>query len=447
MLFSLRWTPSQSRPRRARNRLSAVEGLEGRSLLSSAAVIRWQMAPQIALDPAHGNQPDLPNTPSYVNPAGGYEVLLDASHSTGVQPTTTFAWTVTDARGHATHLVGEDPNLSLPQGTYKVKLQANGLLGTTKPVYASSSVQVKDVLIVAIGDSYASGEGNPVVPGFFSPEWAYSPDPAMELENANAHRSTIAGPAQFALQLQQSNPHEAVTFVSVANSGASITQGVLNPMPSIGDPSVNLPAEIAEVKQIIGKRHIDALTISVGANDVGFVNQVYNLVENTFFGSPTLAAIQKQVNASLNALPRKYAALGNAVQNLNPTKVLITEYPDLTRDQNGNVAAIPGPDGSFILISQADAQFASKSIILPLDAAASTAARANHWTYVTGISAAFRTHGYPSTASWIRHIDDSIAMQGDVDGTFHPTALGHQAIARRLLAIYQGAGAKSNPAD
>ena len=47
---------------------STVEQLEVRSLLSSVAVIRWQMTPQIALDPAHGDQPDLPNTPAYVNP-------------------------------------------------------------------------------------------------------------------------------------------------------------------------------------------------------------------------------------------------------------------------------------------------------------------------------------------------------------------------------------------
>jgi lysophospholipase L1-like esterase len=439
MRFPSSWKPAPSRPRRARTRVPAVvvERLEVRSLLSSAAVIRWQMAPQIALDPNHGNQPDLPNTSAYVNPPNGYGVLLDASHSQGVQPSTKFSWTVTDAKGHATHLVGEDPSLSLPQGTYTVSLEAQGLRHTTGPVFAQNSVQVKDVLIVSIGDSYASGEGNPVVPSFFDPQWAYSPDPAMNAENANAHRSTVAGPAQFALALQRANPHEAVTFVSVANSGASINQGLLGPMPSIGNPDVMLPAEIAEVKQIVGTHHIDALTVSVGANDVGFVTQVENLIENTYIGSPTLAAIQAQVNANIQGLPAKYAALGQAIGGLNPGHVLITDYPDLTRNQNGNVAAILGPLDTT-LISKADAQFASKSIITPLDAAVSAAAEANHWTYVAGISAAFRTHGYPSTSSWIRQLGESLEMQGNLDGIFHPNAAGHQAIARRLLATYQG---------
>ncbi len=42
----------------------------------------------------------------------------------------------------------------------------------------------------------------------------------------------------FSLELQEANPHDAVTFVSVASSGASIPAGVLGPMTSIGDSSV-----------------------------------------------------------------------------------------------------------------------------------------------------------------------------------------------------------------
>ena len=107
----------------------------------------------------------------------------------------------------------------------------------------------------------------------------------MELENANAHRSTIAGPAQFALELEDKNPHEAVTFVSVADSGATIEQGLLGPMPSIGDPSYILPAEIDEVKQIVGSHPINVLTLSVGADDIGFANRVYQLNDNTSTGT------------------------------------------------------------------------------------------------------------------------------------------------------------------
>ena len=439
MLFATARKVPSSRKRYHRILVAKVEILEVRSLLSSTPVILWQMDPQIALDPAHGDEPDLPNTSAYVNPAGGYGLTLDASNSIGILPTSTFTWTVKGSSGHVTHLTGLDPALSLPQGKYKVKLQASGLAGTTTPLTTSTTIQVKDVLIVSIGDSYASGEGNPVVPSNESPDgaqWAYSPDPAMNLQNAEAHRSTISGPAEFALALQEENPHEAVTFVSVANSGASIRQGLLGPMQSIGNPSVQLPAEISEVKQIIGKRPINILTLSVGANDIGFVSQVESLIENTSTGSPSLAAIQSSVNSDLKALPGLYSRLNEAIKGLHAGKVLFTDYPDQTRNQNGVVSSIPGPLGTT-LISTSDAQFLSNTIAGPLDNAIAAAAKAHHWTFVD-ILAAFSTHGYPSTDTWIRQLDQSLEIEGSVDGFFHPNAIGEQAIAQLLLAAYQG---------
>lgn len=433
-----RYDLARGRSRRAVRRYHAtVEQLQDRSLPSSAAVIQWSMVPQIAPDPAHGGAPDLPNTPAYVNPPDGYGVRLDASQSVGVEPTTTFSWTVTDSQGHSTSLSGEEPLIDLPQGFYTVQLTATGLLGTDGPQTTTTDIQVKDILIVSIGDSFASGEGNPVVPGTVSPQWAYSPDPAMNTENADAHRSTIAAPAQFALQVQQSNPHEAVTFVSVANSGASIPVGVLGPMSSVGDPSHQLPAEIAELRQIIGTRHIDVLTVTVGANDIGFTTLTRELIENTDIGYPSRSAILRQVRASLAALPQHFAALAPAIQALDPGQVLVTGYPDLTRNQHGKVAAFLGP-GDVPLISKPDAKLASQKVIPALDAAVARAARTDHWSLVRGLSADFRTHGYPSNAPWIRSLGQSLMMQGDVDGTFHPNAAGHQDIAAHLMATYLG---------
>jgi lysophospholipase L1-like esterase len=428
----------RSYPRRVRRHLLVrVEPLELRSLLSSAAVIQWQMAPQIAPDPSHGGQPDLPNTRAYVNPPNGYEVLLDASHSRGIRRSSTFTWTISQSGKVVTTLQGEKPAVDLPEDTYTVQLEADNLRGTTGPVVVNTTVVVKDILIVSIGDSYASGEGNPVVPGYFgfeSAHWAYSPDPAMELENANAHRSTLAAPAQFALSLQKSNPHEAVTFVSVADSGASIAQGLLGPMPSIGDPSYTLPAELDEVKQIIGSHPINVLTLSIGGDDIEFSTRIDQLINNTELGSPSLSTIQSQVNADLATLPQQYAMLGQAINGLDPGKVLITGYPDLTRNRQGKVAPIVflGLD----IISAQDAKFAANSIIAPLDDAVDTAAQANGWTYVDD-SADFRTHGYPSTDSWIRDLNDSSEIEDSFDGAFHPNAAGHRDIAKRLLQAYE----------
>ncbi len=432
---------SPSRPRRARQRVVVgIEVLEVRSLLSSAAVIQWRMAPRFTPDPNRGGQVDLPNTPAYVNPPDGYEVLLDASHSQGVQRGASFTWTITASAGSPIVVKGANPDVRLPEGTYAVQLEADNLRGAKGPVFTSSSVVVKDRLIVAIGDSYASGEGNPVVPGysvFRSPRWAYSPDTAMNLENTNAHRSTLAGPAQFALALQASDPHVAVTFVSVANSGATIAQGLLGPMPSIGDPNAILPAQIDELHRIVGSHPIDTLTISIGANDIGFSTRVQQLITSNAVGTPTLGTIQGQVEASLATLSPQYAMLGQAIRGLNPAKVLITEYPDLTRNSRGLVA--PVVVAGVSVISTAEVQFALDRILNPLDQTVQAAATANGWTYVGGLSTAFRTHGYPSSNSWFRSVGQSYRMQDSRVGAFHPNAQGHQAIAKGLLAAYQQA--------
>jgi GDSL-like Lipase/Acylhydrolase family len=412
--------------------------LELRTLLSATAVITWQMAPQISRDPAHGNQPDLPNTFNYVNPPNGYEVLLSAAHTKGIQPSTTFAWTVTNSSGQSTPLTGEFPTIDLQQGAYTVTLTATDLKRSTGPVSTTTGIQVKDVLIVSIGDSYASGEGDPDVPGYFDPEWAYSPNSAMETENADAHRSTVAAPAQFALQLQATHPHEAVTFVSVADSGASIPNGILGPMQSIGDSSVQLPAELYELQSIIGSHPIDLLTVSVGGNDVGFASIIEDLVENTYtYGSyPSLASIQATFDNDLAMLPTEYTELSASINTiLHPDQVMITEYPDITRNQHGNPAEFYGALG-VPLITKADAVFASKEILAPLNAAIATAATTNHWTLVNGFEKDFLTHGYPSTDPWINTIDASEEAEGSDDGAFHPNATGHLDIAKYLLKAY-----------
>ena len=415
----------------------SVENLEIRALLSSAAVISWKMAPQIALDPAHGNAPDLPNTSDYVNPPGGYKLLLDASKTPGLRPKSTYTWVISESGTKIASLQGEKSSISLPEGPYNVQLTVNGVRGTNGPVVADENIAVNDVLIVAIGDSYASGEGDPVVNGLYflkSAHWAYSADAAMNLQNAKAHRSTLAAPAQFALSLQKNNPHEAVTFVSVANSGATIDKGLNGPMSSNVDSSYILPAEIDQVHQIIGSHPIDVLTVSIGGNDINFSTRLKELASNSILGGTTLSEIRNQVNVDLAALPQKYASLGQAIHGLNPGKVLITEYPDLTRNQDGQY--VPVKFGAIDAINTANVQFADLNILKPLNQAIDTAAAANNWTTVGSLAAPFRTHGYSSTNSWIRNVGDSLRFESSSIGAFHPNTKGQQAIALRLLDVY-----------
>ena len=119
---------------------------------------------------------------------------------------------------------------------------------------AERSVVIEDVLVVGLGDSFGSGEGNPDVPVRFSRErwvdygsgekaadylgyparvgdWREVGDKAFVDANPRwldqaCHRSLYSHQLRAALQLAIEQPTRAVTFVSYACSGAEIVDGL-----------------------------------------------------------------------------------------------------------------------------------------------------------------------------------------------------------------------------
>jgi lysophospholipase L1-like esterase len=201
---------------------------------------------------------------------------------------------------------------------------------------------VTDLFIVGMGDSFASGEGNPDLPIRFSRErsvnygtgllgsdlvgypariggWRQIGDERFIQENARwhdqaCHRSLYSHQLRAALQLSIEDPHRAVTFVGVSCSGAEITQGLFlrykgnewvpNP-PRLSQISAVAEAQcggkrprrhdLPEAYHLNGRvpelrgltllkcdleyaRKIDLLMISIGGNDVGFSRLVADAV-------------------------------------------------------------------------------------------------------------------------------------------------------------------------
>lgn len=119
---------------------------------------------------------------------------------------------------------------------------------------AQSNLKVRDILVVGMGDSFASGEGNPDIPVRFSRDrtadyaggkavgdlsgyparigdWKTIGDKAFIGENARwldqaCHRSLYSQQLRAALQLGSEDPHRSVTFVGVSCSGAEVTAGL-----------------------------------------------------------------------------------------------------------------------------------------------------------------------------------------------------------------------------
>jgi hypothetical protein len=267
--------------------------------------ITWAMTERFGpgYDRNRDGRPDLPNSHEYVNP-GRYEVRLAAcvDGASVAAEGLSCNWTI-NGFDPAIELraTGPRPVVRLPQGTFSVSVNvqlADGRAGS-----ARDTIRVKDILIIVLGDSLVSGEGNPEEPacwegagtsagggvlrGRLDPptpaRWADGgPDghqprvtPAGILLPANvlhsvAHRSTRSSLAQVAMRLEAEDPHTSVTFVCLAATGARIDDLFISDRSArckARGTGPALPAQLDELHAIAGSRPVDILLLSVGLND------------------------------------------------------------------------------------------------------------------------------------------------------------------------------------
>jgi hypothetical protein len=517
----------------------AVEALEPRELM--AVGFDYAMAERFGRDLNHNGRIDLPNTATYAQPTAlslTFSVLDDPNPD----PSTVYSWTMQPGVGSPTVVQktaaqiasGDLPTATVPAGTYATTFQK--IVGGVVQATVQQPVSVRDILVVSMGDSYSSGEANPEqiqglsLPGYFpsgtipylqtsdlnqdlpgsafvvaSPFftqtgialWAdgadgyYGPTPFgldMENDNRQSHRSTVAATAQYALQLERSDPHSSVTFVHVAQSGAT-TQTAIGAVTAYGmeDPSYVLTAQTKLIQAIVGSRPVDQLFISLGANDVGFarlteglvasdidltdvignassfapnqVNRIYRQANQVIANSDALALVLAYFQFNKASLPSGYASVQAKLAEIGvtPGATFLTEYPDPTRiyqsfvnPNTGRPFTLPwwGPAVFDVAppagISATESYFVSGSILAPLNQALQAGAAANGWTFLTNISNAFMGHGYDApkvqdglgNVRFFRTARESSLFQGpvgltgplDTKGTLHPNALGHQAI-------------------
>ncbi|WP_425991442.1 SGNH/GDSL hydrolase family protein [Brevundimonas sp. TWP2-3-2] len=167
-----------------------------------------------------------------------------------------------------------------------------------------TTIQVRDTLILALGDSFSAGEGNP------HRQWRFENGlPALWLD-ARCHRSLMSAPALTAAYLARSNPHASVTLVHYGCSGASVADGLVTPWSQLEttadireqyshfgiegeafarlrvvttDPQLH-DVPLSQLRQaqadltVDGRlRQPDIILISIGGNDIGFASIVGGL--------------------------------------------------------------------------------------------------------------------------------------------------------------------------
>ena len=156
---------------------------------------------------------------------------------------------------------------------------------------ARTDIRVRDIFVAGIGDSFASGEGNPDVAVRFSRDrsadyakpnrfadltgypartgdWKQIGDAAFIAGNARwldqaCHRSLYSNQLRAALQLAVEDPHRAVTYAGVACSGAEVTYGLfLRYKGNEWVPNPPLLSQISALAEVqCGKRETQALDL------------------------------------------------------------------------------------------------------------------------------------------------------------------------------------------
>jgi lysophospholipase L1-like esterase len=328
----------------------------------------------------------------------------------------------------------------------KVQLPNGSLL-------AEPDVVVDDLLVVALGDSFASGESNPDRPVTFSDTRQMLYDPVnvnrdnmanrsptkkelgyglasaddfnpkslpkrlMEDEekgliysptspeflaafdkararwlSADCHRSQYGYPFRVSMGLALEDRHRAITFVSLACSGADIAEGLFGPADArdeLAGPEgqKTVPPQLDALSALIcrseadrtdgmtyrlpvyasgstrigeksftmrwcapqsRKRPIDVLLLSIGGNDVGFGSLVtYAITDTASDIAPIAGLLGHELRFSpsvsevyLSVLDRRMQALKQALSDgfgVDPSRVLQNAYEPIQFDETGNV--------------------------------------------------------------------------------------------------------------
>jgi hypothetical protein len=313
-------------------------------------------------------------------------------------------------------------------------------------------VVIREYYIVGLGDSFASGEGNPDKNGQADQVDRFACDNATIqhfIENTSvslhrspvwfepaAHRSLLAGHALGVGGAEDLAGGRVVTLTSFASSGATIDAGLL------GRQHAWQPAggQIEEARRAADGKHIDAVVMSIGGNDVGFSSGLKDLAKD--WRSGKLTEMQRKTRERIAALEDRFSELADRIDaELRPDHVFVTEYPAGFFDQpgpqpgTGRRAAGCGVFHTthYLAVGGADAT-AIFGLALELNAKIqSIVDRHENWTYIGGIVDGFTGHGYCAPQSFFVASSTSCRQQGDFLGTMHPNQKG-QAVYRRAVS-------------
>jgi hypothetical protein len=324
------------------------------------------------------------------------------------------------------------------------------------PPAAQAQDQRPRFVIIAFGDSYASGEGDPEVAGSYAIDgrpgtaeiWTRTSDATAFDAAWRCHRSPKAGAARAAATLQAKYPAINIVFASFACSGAQADSGLLGVYTGSDDHFVTSPpvaSQISQAETFLATqpdRHVDAIVMNIGGNDAHFADIIRDCLFIPDVPLPQLSASAPLVLkgcesnpytranfttglASLAGPNGLYGQINSAFNTrLAPGRVYLTEVPNPTRGSDGQFCHLSGPS-PYNKATRDEARFIETTVMNGLNTQFRTSAaqmQPRPWVVVSGIADDYRTHGICSATSWFRSADEAMRIQGPEVFTFHLTA-------------------------
>ncbi|MBO4206238.1 PKD domain-containing protein [Micromonospora echinofusca] len=388
------------------------------------ARIDWSMPDRYGVDADNDGLIDEHQDAGFVGQRE-FDVDLDACAAEGGDsPVTEYRWSI---GGQTVSADTCRKRVRLAEGEYDTTLEVRTQDGES--ARTTAKVTVRDHLVVSIGDSVASGEGVPDVP--------QQGDTPARWQNEQCHRSARSGPSRAALRLEQADRRSSVTFLHLACSGASVLPfvtgdttegGLLTPYVGVV-PGAPIEPQVDAAARLTAGRGIDALTVSIGANDLRFSAVVKDCITTDCTGVSTGEALEQR----LAVLPDHYRALDEAIDaKLKPTVTAISQYFDPAHDETGAINLRCVANGVGTLVTDEEAEWAYRNVVSVLNTQVAFAAGKHGWTFADGIADEFRPHGYCARDNWVVQIGQSLDSQDDEKGGFHPNVAGHEVYGRRL---------------
>ena len=300
-------------------------------------------------------------------------------------------------------------------------------------------------ILVALGDSYSSGEG---IEPFFGQE--KSVDEKINDEDWLAHRSKLAWSGLLTLDGVSGTmaDNKDTKWFFVAASGAlteDFSSGQKKNYNQKGKKGTKTLTPQFEIFDKLEKGSVDIVTLTIGGNDIGFSGIIVN----------TLSKDEKGLKSYLEEIWKKFYAENGTRDKIKESYKLIAEkagsqatiivagYPKLLNPDGFEITAF----GNSLTISPEKAQMIDEACVIfndELEKMVDECWKEGINIVFADVEGEFEGHGAYSAEPYINGIVLQ-AMPEDLDDTafasaysVHPNAKGAQAYARAVQKVIDG---------